>query len=710
MNVKMFEKLLITFFLLIFIDKSASITNSNDFYLWNRLLNVSNETLAKIFLPNYIETDGPLFRNENLTEKCLTNLIYIRDSMFGEQRKTWAFRLFNSWPSSIIPVGMILGTMTDYGDYDQCMSIDPSDLIVKYCLIDMTIPMPMPRPSMHNLFHTTKNILPNEIINNKSMSGNFYYDLGKMSSFFYYSTIRKGICLPTDCIDKDIEIITEKGFGREIFDLKINKMICTTKQTKSWQPNNVQILSILFIGFFILMTIISGIYDWFIVKKKSNTITTCLLWFSPMSNMEKILSSKMDGQDLTCLHGIRVLSMCWIIMGHIIPFFDMNRFSHLFLLKNEIINIYSQPLLKGFYAVETFFFLSGMLVSYTTIRLTNGNYKNFRIIPFLLIRFLRLTPQLLAFMIIITILPPLFDGPVWQYRMQWMIDSCEKSWWKNLIFLQNLINSDDMCEPHLWYLAADMQLHWLSLLPLIFLLKNPKRGLLFKNSPPGAIVSSPGDFRVGNKSGKFLKFYDKPWSHAHVFLIGFIFGYHLRQIKPNHFHWTKWKTLMAWMTIIIGIIICIYDTYPWLSGLPYLPIWSALISPLNGLLWSMILTIIIFICITDPESFISKILSWSFFRPLSRMTFSVFLTHFLVIYVIRDSSRNLFHLHYPSIIMLNVSAICLAYSLGFLFTLLFESPIVSKIILLERSQSHLYRRIRLNVSPDDIAFALNLDF
>lgn len=34
---------------------------------------------------------------------------------------------------------------------------------------------------------------------------------------------------------------------------------------------------------------------------------------------------------------------------------------------------------------------------------------------------------------------------------------------------------------------------------------------------------------------------------------------------------------------------------------------------------------------------------------------------------------------------------------------------LAKIILLERSHSHLYRRIRLNVSPDDIAFALNLD-
>ncbi|UXI20145.1 hypothetical protein NH340_JMT06088 [Sarcoptes scabiei] len=34
---------------------------------------------------------------------------------------------------------------------------------------------------------------------------------------------------------------------------------------------------------------------------------------------------------------------------------------------------------------------------------------------------------------------------------------------------------------------------------------------------------------------------------------------------------------------------------------------------------------------------------------------------------------------------------------------------LNKIILLERSHSHLFRRIRLNISPDDIAYALNLE-
>nr|XP_046910342.1 nose resistant to fluoxetine protein 6-like [Dermatophagoides farinae] len=625
--------------------------------------------------------------------------------MFGD-RRTWAFRLFNSWPSSIVPVGMMLGTMVDYGDYDQCMSVDPLDLIVKYCLIDLTIPMPRPRPTMHNLFHETENILPDDLYN-KSMTGNFYHDLGQLSSFFYYAAIRKGICLPSDCTADDIEIITEKGFGREIFDLKINKIICTTKRTESWQPNNVQIMSMLFIGFFIIMTIIAAIYDWFIVKKKhiyihlmytgqDYAIVTCLLWFSPISNIRKILSSKSNSQDLSCIHGIRVCSISWVILGHIIPFFDMNRFSQLFLIKNEMTNWYTQPLLKGFYAVETFFFLSGLLISYVTIKQIGGDYKKFRIIPFLLVRFLRLTPQLLAFMIIITLLPPLFDGPVWQYRMEWMINSCEKSWWKNLIYMQNLIDSENMCEPHLWYLAADMQLHWLSILPLIFILRSPQRGLLLskiliifsiilqaiwivmENSPPGTILTAPGDFRIDDKTGKYLKYYDKPWNHAHVFLVGFIFGYHLTHIKPNHFHWTRWKTFMAWTSIIVAYLLCIYDTFPWHFGQPYHPIWSSILSSMNGLLWSLILTMIIFICITNPESFVAIILSWQFFRPLSRITFSVFLTHFLVVYIIRDTSRNLFDLHYPSILMISVAALMLAYIFGFIFTLLFESPIITK--------------------------------
>ena len=34
------------------------------------------------------------------------------------------------------------------------------------------------------------------------------------------------------------------------------------------------------------------------------------------------------------------------------------------------------------------------------------------------------------------------------------------------------------CALHTWYLAADMQLHWISLIPIVLLLKNRRNGIM----------------------------------------------------------------------------------------------------------------------------------------------------------------------------------------------------------------------------------------
>ncbi|OTF74757.1 hypothetical protein BLA29_010211 [Euroglyphus maynei] len=69
------------------------------------------------------------------------------------ERKLWATKLFNSWSQSLVPSGFISGTITDYGDYDQCLSIDPeqsSPIISKYCLVEFEWPIPSIRPIDHN--------------------------------------------------------------------------------------------------------------------------------------------------------------------------------------------------------------------------------------------------------------------------------------------------------------------------------------------------------------------------------------------------------------------------------------------------------------------------------------------------------------------------------------------------------------------------------
>jgi peptidoglycan/LPS O-acetylase OafA/YrhL len=79
---------------------------------------------------------------------------------------------------------------------------------------------------------------------------------------------------------------------------------------------------------------------------------------------------------------------------------------------------------------------SGLLTSYITLKYTEGRYVKFSKIGFLLSRFIRLTPQLAIFMLLTTLIPVLGSGPVWDKKMQPIINNCHKNWWKNLIYLQ----------------------------------------------------------------------------------------------------------------------------------------------------------------------------------------------------------------------------------------------------------------------------------
>ena len=140
--------------------------------------------------------------------------------MFGDQRKTWAFRLFNSWPSSIIPVGMILGTMTDYGDYDQCLNIDYSNvdesnnrIQARYCL--MTIRLPIPPANKRLNFNKTRyeNRWPSKWWNDPRYR-------------FYYRIV-SALCLPSDCQRNEIEQVARKVFKN--FEFNIEVEACQTR-------------------------------------------------------------------------------------------------------------------------------------------------------------------------------------------------------------------------------------------------------------------------------------------------------------------------------------------------------------------------------------------------------------------------------------------------------------------------------------------------
>lgn len=79
-----------------------------------------------------------------------------------------------------------------------------------------------------------------------------------------------------------------------------------------------------------------------------------------------------------------------------------------------------------------------------TTKLTNGDYRRFSTAAYLLFRYIRLTPQLAIYLLIITLLPPMFDGPIWQGLIQRIGGQCRRTWWQHLLYVQNIYDPNNL--------------------------------------------------------------------------------------------------------------------------------------------------------------------------------------------------------------------------------------------------------------------------
>lgn len=92
-----------------------------------------------------------------------------------------------------------------------------------------------------------------------------------------------------------------------------------------------------------------------------------LLSFSLVTNFKAICDSGVGSDTISCIHGIRAFSMVWIILGHtcIIAF----KYSDNMELRKVVEQkFFFQTISNGAFSVDTFFFISGFLVSFIYFR------------------------------------------------------------------------------------------------------------------------------------------------------------------------------------------------------------------------------------------------------------------------------------------------------------------------------------------------------
>ncbi|XP_076346880.1 nose resistant to fluoxetine protein 6-like isoform X2 [Tachypleus tridentatus] len=378
-----------------------------------------------------------------------------------------------------------------------------------------------------------------------------------------------------------------------------------------------------------------------------------LMCFSVYTNGARILDTTPGKGQLNCLHGIRFLTMSWVILGHTYRFSMQVVGNVLEAVKDK--DSFAFTAVSNFsFSVDSFFLLSGLLLAYLFFKDSVGNRKTVSYwVHFYIHRIWRLTP---VYMMVLA-----FDAVLWKHLSSgpfWSEDGydgekCKKNWWYNLLYINNFNKQGEQCLGPTWYLANDMQMYLVSpifLVSIFYLIE-----------------------------AYFNTIYQKPWCRIGAYLVGILLGYILYRLEKKKNFLNKWLVLVGWL-LATGICMCIlYGMYHANPGVKV----SAFYFSVSRTMWAVGLAWLIFACVTGHGGFINTILSWGFWIPLSRLSYCAYLIHPLILFWYFQSRNSLLYFSHETMVSCFTAFLVWSYGIALMVSLAFEVPMMGleKLIL-----------------------------
>lgn len=386
--------------------------------------------------------------------------------------------------------------------------------------------------------------------------------------------------------------------------------------------------------------------------------------FSVFKNVPIILSTKQPPTAITSLNGIRVISMFWVILGHTYYWALLEqKFTNPLYVGTHVVKLFSmQAITNAFFSVDSFFFLSGTLVSYLTLREMDRRKGIFRfpVLTYYIHRYLRLTMVyafLLFFWWFLTV--HFGNGSGWMNGLgeeSTAYTNCEKYWWTNLLYINNFYpwKLENECMGWTWYLANDMQFYVLAPLVLIPLYYFFPVGLAISGlmligtmATTGAIAGVKkfsANVLLEANQDESNDIYIKPYSRAAPYIVGLILGFLLfKKIRIN-FHWFLDFVIHIWMWIVaagccFSVVYGLYDSF---NGHHLSMAENVSYYMFSRLAWGVGLALIVFVCHNGYGWVINDFLSMKIWIPLSRLTYTAYLIHPIVLTIIFGTLREPF--------------------------------------------------------------------
>ncbi|XP_044739782.1 nose resistant to fluoxetine protein 6-like [Chrysoperla carnea] len=590
--------------------------------------------------------------------------------------------------SSKFQAGIYFGNIADLGAFDECLQIDNENEQIKgkYCLTKLQIPVIFNRSTnqVQRLWnHLNDNELPETFAGPPTDS-----------------VLRWSICIPDGCTAEDIE--THLNSYDKNLNFTVKEEFCQAVESQP-KLNSGDWTTIGILIALACVIFLSTCYDIFLHHTKKNPIHPLTIAFSWLTSFQKLIKINNNPDLLPCLNGIRVLSMFWIIHGH-----ETSTLSSGILFNGKEAedwrkHVWSLFTVSSTVSVDTFFFLSGLLLMYGFLK-SRAKKIPFNIPLFYIHRYLRLTPAFAALIVLyITFYMKLGSGPIWESSNQRLHDSCKEYWWSSLLYIQNFVNPNRFCAGQSWYLSVDMQLYILSPLILIPIGKWPKitpylLGILIVISTiiPTIVAwhyeipALAMNAAIPDWNGIY---YAQVHTRAGPWIIGLALGYVLFQTKHKKIRINKILAVFLWLLTAVVMLYILFGTYPALKDdFEYSRLFSSIFTGFHRNVWTLGLCWIVFACIHGYGGPVNWFLSLSVFQFFAKITYSLYLLHVPIQNYDRGILRVPVIFNDFTILQSFFSTTCLSTLFSIIWVLCFESPFAAIDGVIIKTVSNLGKR------------------
>eukprot|EP00054_Salpingoeca_dolichothecata_P030996 m.257488 g.257488 ORF g.257488 m.257488 type:complete len:465 (-) comp26757_c1_seq1:42-1436(-) len=234
------------------------------------------------------------------------------------------------------------------------------------------------------------------------------------------------------------------------------------------------LLTLFVLGLWLLLVALATVFHK--LEMSAPNVIQCL---SLLRNWKSLVNTKQNPRNISCLHGLRALTACWIVVSHVCEEAYFHPGTEAW-QRQEIAHRFSFGWLVNPVSPDTFFLIGGFLVGLKCLQhlnQTTPQNKRSWILGLYFHRFVRVAPPYYVVLLFVaTVGKYLSTGP-WWYLFEQRASQCAENWLVHVTFVDNYFPKSS-CFVWSWFLANDMHFFLLAPFALLVYRNSARKGYL----------------------------------------------------------------------------------------------------------------------------------------------------------------------------------------------------------------------------------------